>query len=89
MANNSKGELYFQFNIANETLGPVWERALASAIYTVLAVFGIIGDVIIIKLLWCYRKTDFKNSFYRLAFGLSILDVASLIGALCNNFLLA
>lgn len=82
MANESNNVLYFQFDDADLTLGPVWERALASCIYSAMAVFGIIGDVFVIRLFWCYRETDFKNSFYRLAIGLSTLDVMSLVGVL-------
>ena len=79
-----KVDFHYQFNNSDGTLGPLWERALASAIYLLLAAFGIIGDIFIIKLFWFYRKTDFKNSFYRLATGLSILDVLSLIGVICK-----
>lgn len=50
MDNKSGTELYFEFGDADESMGPIWERAAACTIFALLVVFGIAGEAIVIPM---------------------------------------
>ena len=67
----------FQSNFLNETMGKIKNDAVGYS-YTVVVVFGILGNILVILSILRQKKNMLKNDYYFLVLHLAICDLAAL-----------